>query len=105
MEIELTDKNFKKEVLESKMPVLVDFWADWCSPCKIMLPVLEEIAKEFEGKIKVGMLNIDENQELASKYSVMSIPSFKIFKGNKIVSEFMGAQPKEKVIEEIEKHV
>lgn len=104
MEIELTDKNFEKEVLESKVPVLVDFYSDWCPPCKIMLPVIEEIAEEFEGKIKVGKVNIDENKELVSQYSVMSIPTFIIFKNGDSVSRFMGAQSKERVVEEIEKH-
>jgi len=104
MEIELTNDNFKKEVLESKVPVLVDFYSDWCPPCKIMLPVIEQIAEKFEGKIKVGKVNIDENKELASQYSVMSIPTFIIFKNGESVSRFMGAQPKERVVEEIEKH-
>jgi len=103
MEIELTDKIFKKEVLESKIPVLVDFWAEWCPPCKMMLSVVDEIAREFEGKIKVGKINVDANQELAGKYSVMSIPTFIIFKDGKNVSRFMGAQPKERVVEEIKR--
>lgn len=101
--IELTNDNFQKEVLESEMPILVDFWAEWCPPCRIVIPIINEIAKEYEGKIKVGKVNVDQNRELASKYSIMSIPSFKIFKNGKIVSEFIGAQAKEKFVEEIEK--
>jgi len=103
MEIELTEKNFKKEVLESKIPVLVDFWAEWCPPCKIMLPVVEELAKEFEGKIKVGKVNIEKEPDLAQKFSVLSIPTFKIFKKGKVMAEFTGAQAKEKIVEEIKK--
>lgn len=103
MEIELTSQNFEKEVLKSKIPVLVDFWAQWCSPCKMMLPVVEELAKEYEGKIKVGKVNIEKEPDLAQKYSVLSIPTFMIFKKGKVVSSFMGAQAKEKIIEEIEK--
>ena len=102
MEITLNKENFEEEVLKSDLPVLVDFGAEWCGPCRMVEPIVDEIAKEYEGKIKVGKVNVDQNQELASQYSVMSIPAFKIFKDGKVVSEFVGALPKERIVEEIE---
>lgn len=103
MEIALTSDNFKKEVLNSEIPVLVDFWANWCPPCRMMLPIVDQIAQEFEGKIKVGKINIDQEPKLAQEFSVLSIPTFKIFKKGEVVSEFMGVQAKEKIVEEIKK--
>lgn len=98
--IQLNKDNFEKEVLKNDKPVLVDFWAEWCGPCKIMLPVIEELVKEYEGKpVKIGKLNVDENQKMASKYSVMSIPAFILFKEGKIISQSAGAQSKEKLKE------
>jgi len=92
-EIKLTVANFGEEVLKSNVPVLVDFWAEWCGPCKMMAPILEELAKEFEGKpIKIAKCNVDENQELAQKYDIMSIPAFKIFKNGQVIEEWVGAQ-------------
>ena len=102
-ELILNSNNFEEEVLKSDLPVLVDFWAPWCPPCRMVALVVEEIAKEYEGKIKIGKVNIDQNQELASKYSVMSIPTFIIFKNGESVSRFIGAQSKGKFVEEIEK--
>ena len=90
MELTLNKDNFTKEVLESSIPVVVDFWAPWCGPCKIMGPIIEEVAKEYEGKAKVGKVNVDENSELSEQYHVMSIPTIKIFKQGKVV----GAVPK-----------
>lgn len=98
-------KNFKKEVLESEMPVLVDFWAEWCHPCKIISPVLQEIDKEYEGIIKIGKVNVDEEPELANKYNVMSIPTLAFFKNGKIVELLIGAVPKKEIIKKIEKIV
>lgn len=103
-EIDFTDQNFEQEVLQSKMPVLVDFWAQWCAPCRIIGPIVDELAKEYEGKAKVGKLNVDENQKTASKYGVMSIPSLLIFKKGQIVKTMIGVQGKEalkKSIDEI----
>lgn len=103
-DLTFTDQNFEAEVLKSKSPVLVDFWAVWCGPCKIVDPVIEELAAEFEGKLKVGKLNVDENQETSMKYSVMSIPTIMLFKGGEPVKSVVGAQPKEnfkKAIDEI----
>ena len=95
MEMEFTEKNFEQEVLQSELPVVVDFWAPWCGPCQMMGPIIEELAKEVEGKAKIGKCNVDENQNTASQYGIMSIPSIKIFKGGKIVKEFVGVQSKE----------
>lgn len=103
MTIEITDKNFKEEVLESDKVVLVDFWAPWCGPCQMMGPILEDLAKEVEGKFKIGKLNVDENPSSSSEYGIMSIPALKIFKGGKVVREFVGIQNKESLKEELEK--
>jgi thioredoxin 1 len=103
MELTFTDQNFETEVLKSDKPVLVDFWAPWCGPCQMMGPVIEELAKEFEGKVKVGKLNVDENNAVAQKYGIMSIPSLKIFKGGQVVKEFTGVQAKETLKGELEK--
>lgn len=90
-----TDQNFDQEVLKSERPVLVDFWAPWCGPCQAMGPVIEELAKEVEGKAKVGKINVDENSKTAEENGIMSIPALKIFKGGKVVQEFVGMQAKE----------
>ncbi|MBE5999358.1 MAG: thioredoxin [Lachnospiraceae bacterium] len=89
-----TAENFEAEVLQSDIPVFVDFYADWCGPCKMMSPVIDKLADEFDGKIKVGKIDVDENQELAVKYGVMSIPNMKFFKGGEVVDEVIGAIPK-----------
>jgi thioredoxin 1 len=101
MPIELTDENFKEEIENSDKVVLVDFWAPWCGPCQMLGPIIEEIAKEFEGKIRVGKLNVDENPETASKYEILSIPSLKFFKEGIVVEELTGLQPKEVIVEKI----
>ncbi len=94
-EIELTDDTFEAEVLNADIPVLVDFWAPWCGPCRMVAPVVEEIAKDYEGRIKVGKVNTESNQKIAAKYGIMSIPTLMIFKGGKEVERIIGAQPKE----------
>lgn len=105
-EVILNDQNFESEVLKSSVPVLVDFWAPWCGPCKMMGPIIEEIAKEMEGKpVKVAKLNVDEAAATAEKYNVMSIPTFKIFKNGEIVDDFIGAQSKEEIVKRLEKFI
>jgi len=101
MELVFTDKNFKEEVLESKLPVLVDFFAVWCGPCQMMVPLIEEIVKETEGKIKVGKLNVDEAPQTAGKYNVMSVPTLILFKGGQAVKTLVGFRGKEDIIKEI----
>lgn len=94
MEVIITDSNFEEEVMKSSLPVLVDFYADWCGPCKMMAPIVAQMAEAYEGKCKVGKCNIDENMELAQKYRVMSIPTLMIFKGGEVVSTSVGAVTK-----------
>lgn len=91
----LTDQTFDQEVLQAKEPVLVDFWATWCGPCKIVDPVIHELAGEYEGKLKVGKLDVDANPESSQKYNVMSIPTIMLFKDGQPVKFVIGAQPKE----------
>lgn len=93
MEYKFTTANFEEEVLNSDLPVLVDFYADWCGPCKMMAPIVEQLAKEYDGKIKVGKCNTDDNMPLTQKYRVASIPTFIVFKGGEPVATYMGAMP------------
>ena len=100
MELKLNSENFEKEVLNSDKPVLVDFYGDWCGPCKMMAPIIEEIAEELQGKAKVGKINVDENQELAMKYEVMSIPTLIIYKNVKEANRFVGVRDKKELLNE-----
>lgn len=100
--MEFTDQNFSIEVLQSDKPVMVDFWAVWCGPCKMIAPFIEELAGEFEGKAKVGKLDVDNNQETAIKYGVRSIPTVLIFKGGKVVDTIIGAVPKVQLKQKLE---
>jgi thioredoxin 1 len=100
---QVTDKNFATEVLNANVPVLVDFWATWCGPCLSIGPIVEELAKEFSGKIKVTKLNVDENPGIPSQYGIRGIPTLILFKGGKIVDQIVGAVPKGRVQSMIEK--
>jgi len=93
-EIQVTKDNFKQEVLDSSVPVLVDFGAAWCMPCKMMDPVLEKVAEDFSGKVKIAKINVDEEQELASQHNIVSIPTLLVFKGGEIVDKKVGAVPR-----------
>lgn len=95
MVIDLNDKNFEENVLKSSLPVLVDFWAPWCGPCQMAGPVIEELAKENEGKIKVGKVNVDESPQIAAKFGIMSIPTVILFKEGKEISRKVGFEGKE----------
>lgn len=96
--IVVTDDNFKEQVLQSEKPVLVDFWAGWCGPCKMLAPLIEEIAKEFTEKIKVAKINVDDNGKVPAEFGIMSIPTILLFKEGEVVNRLVGYQPKEQII-------
>jgi thioredoxin 1 len=100
--VHITDDNFEKEVLESTEPVLIDFWAVWCGPCRMIAPVVEELASEYAGKAKIGKLDVDSNPMVASKYGIRSIPTLLIFKDGKVVEQIVGAVPKQKLVSALE---
>lgn len=97
-EMEFTDDNFDEEVLRSDLPVLVDFFAEWCGPCKMLAPIIDELAGEYEGKVKVGKCDLDASPDIASKYGVQSIPTLIFFKGGEVVEKLMGFQSKEALV-------
>ena len=100
--LHLTDSNFKKEVLESELPVLVDYWAPWCGPCRILAPILEELTKEYNKKIKICKLNIDDNPKIPTQYQVMSIPTIMFFKKGRVIEQVMGVLNKIELKKKIE---
>lgn len=101
--IKITSKNFEEEVSKSELPVLLDFWASWCGPCRMVSPIVDEVANELEGKAKVGKINVDEEQELAQAFSIMSIPTLVVIKNGKLVNQLVGVRSKQEIIEMIEK--
>ena len=96
-ELKITRENFENEVMKSNIPVLIDFWAPWCGPCRMMGPIIEQLAEEYEGKAKVGKVNVDEESELSQAFGVMSIPTIVLVKDGKIVKQVVGARPKAEV--------
>jgi thioredoxin 1 len=103
--VELTEETFEQEVLKATMPVLVDFWAAWCGPCKMIAPIVEELATEYEGKLKIGKVDVDNHQKIAMQYGIRSIPTLLIFKGGKVVEQIVGAAPKKTLVEKLSKHL
>lgn len=103
--LEFTDSNFDTEVLQSNIPVLVDFWAVWCGPCRLIAPVVEELAGEYDGKVKIGKLDVDNNQQSAINYGVRSIPTLLIFKGGKVVDTIIGNVPKAVIVQKLNAHI
>ncbi|MEW6006629.1 MAG: thioredoxin [bacterium] len=103
MAIELTDENFKKEVLEAEIPVVVDFWAPWCGPCRMLAPTIDELAEEYKEKVKIGKLNVDENRNVAIEYGIMSIPTLKFFNKGHVVNEIIGVVNKDVLKKNIDK--
>lgn len=102
MALEFTDDNFEDEVLNAQQPVLVDFWAEWCGPCRMLGPVIEELVADFDGKAKIGKVDIDNNRDIAVKFGIQSIPSVFIFKNGEVVNKFVGISPKEELANAID---
>jgi len=103
--IEITEETFEQEVLKSSIPVLVDFWAVWCGPCKAVEPIVEEIAEEYNGKLKVGKVNVDASHQVSMKYGIRSIPTLLLFKNGTVAEQIVGAAPKKILTERISKHL
>ena len=101
----VTDSNFDTEVLASSVPTLVDFWAEWCGPCRMLSPTVDKIADEYAGKLKVFKMNVDENPTTPSKYSIKGIPTLLIFKGGKLVDQIVGNQPKDTIAKSVNSHI
>ena len=99
--LELTDDNFEQEVINSDLPVLVDFWAEWCMPCRMLAPVVDELAEEFAGKVKVGKIDTDANREVSVKFGISAIPTIMLFKDGEVVRKFVGVTPKEDFVSEL----
>jgi thioredoxin 1 len=102
---ELTDSSFDADVLQSPVPYLVDFWAPWCGPCRLVAPVVDELAKDYEGKLKVGKLNVDDHQQVAARFGIASIPTIMIFKDGEMKERILGAVPKPSLKQAVDKHL
>ncbi|GLU47003.1 thioredoxin [Nocardiopsis ansamitocini] len=102
---EVTDATFDEVVLQNDLPVLVDFWADWCGPCKMLAPVLDQIAEEQEGKLVIVKLNADQNQDTVREYEVMGLPTLNLYKNGEVVKQLVGAKPKRLILQELEEHL
>jgi thioredoxin 1 len=105
MKVEITTENFEQEVLQSDVPVLVDFWADWCMPCKMVEPVLDEMSEEYDGTLKIARLNVDEQGDLAARYNVVSIPTLLLFKDGEIAGQQIGAAPRDRLDKLVQPHM
>jgi len=104
-EITLTDANFEQEIKNSELPILVDFWAPWCGPCRFMGPVLSQLAQDWVDKLKIGKVNVDDNHITATKFGIQSIPTLILFKGGKVVDQFVGAMPRQALEQALAKHL
>jgi len=99
--VTITDANFENEVIKSNIPVLIDFWATWCGPCKAIAPIVEDLAKEYDGKVKIGKVDVDDNQQTAIKYGIRSIPTLLIMKNGKVNDTIVGAVPKAQIVQKL----